>query len=499
MFLCGHLLFLWHVSLHFGNISNSIRIANLFADRVDYNMHLWGENVAKQNKRTSFSSRLGFVLAAAGSAVGLGNIWRFPYLCAKYGGGIFVIVYLALAVTLGFTLMITEIAIGRKTQLSVVGAYRKLNRKWTFLGYLSAAVPVIITPYYSVIGGWVTKYLVDYVTGMGHAAAQDGYFTDFVSGTWWPILWLLVFVGITTYIIARGVKNGIEKASKFLMPVLVILTAVVAVYCMFQPGASEGIRYVFVPDFTRFSADTVLAAMGQMFYSMSLAMGIMVTYGSYMKPEENLDQSVKQIEWFDSGMAILAAVMIIPAVFVFSGGSDEALTVGPALMFITMPKVFHSMGDGGVVVGAVFFLLVMFAALTSAMSLLETVVSIVRDKMKWGRVKTTLIVGGLVFLAGLPSTLGFGAWSGVQLLGMSFLDFFDFISNSVLMPLVALLSTVFIGFVLSPQVIVDEVTLSAQFKRQNMYKFFVKWIAPIMVAVILIFSTLQGLGFMDAF
>lgn len=456
-----------------------------------------GDILAKN--RTSFSSRLGFVLAAAGSAVGLGNIWRFPYLCAKYGGGIFLLVYLALIFTLGFTLMISEVAIGRKTGLSVIGAYRQLDKKWSFLGILSAAVPVIILPYYSVIGGWVVKYFVDYLTGMSHAAASDNYFTDFVSGTAAPIVWLLVFICITAFIVIMGVKKGIEKASKILMPALVILTIVVAVYSMCQPGAVDGISYVIVPDFSQFSADTVLAAMGQMFYSMSLAMGIMITYGSYMKKDEDLEKAVKQIEWFDTGMAILAALMIIPAVFVFSGGSEEALTAGPSLMFITMPKVFDSMGVGGAVIGAIFFLLVLFAAITSAMSLLETVVSIVRDKFSIGRRSATIVVTAFAIALAMPSTLGFGIWSNVEIIGMGFLDFFDFISNSVLMPLVALLSTVFIGFILTPQVVVDEVMLSSEFRRRRMYEVFVKWIAPVLVAAILLSSVLQGLGLFHSF
>lgn len=454
--------------------------------------------MAKRN-RTTFSSRLGFVLAAAGSAVGLGNIWRFPYLAARYGGGIFLLVYLALVFTLGFCLMISETAIGRRTGLSVVGAYRALDARWSFLGILSAAVPIIILPYYSVIGGWVTKYFAAFLTGDVTAAATDGYFGDFVSDAGEPIIWFLVFVCLTAAIIILGVKKGIESASKVLMPTLVILTIVVTIYSLAQPGAMDGVRYLLVPDFTQFSSDTVLAALGQMFYSMSLAMGIMVTYGSYMKKTENLDKAVKQIEWFDTGMAILAGLMIIPAVFVFSGGNEDALTAGPSLMFITMPKVFASMGGAGAVIGALFFLLVLFAALTSSMSLMETVVSIIRDRLHYGRTKTTLLVLlGTIVLA-LPSTLGFGVWSDVTILGMGFLDFFDYLSNSVMMPLVALLSTVFIGFVLTPQVIIDEVTMSAEFRRRRMYAFFIKWIAPVLLAAILISSVLQGLGLFHTF
>lgn len=454
--------------------------------------------MAKKN-RTSFSSRLGFVLAAAGSAVGLGNIWRFPYLAAKYGGGIFLIVYLALVFTLGFCLMISETAIGRKTGLSVVGAFRSLDRRWSFLGIMAAVVPIIIYPYYSVIGGWVTKYFADYLTGAGHAAAQDGYFTEFVSSTGTPIIWLAVFMIITTAIIVLGVKKGIESASKILMPTLIALTVIVAIYSMCQPGAAEGVRYLFVPDFTQFSADTVLAALGQMFYSMSLAMGIMVTYGSYMKRSEDLDKAVKQIEFFDTGMAILAGLMIIPAVFVFSGGNEDALTAGPSLMFITMPKVFDSMGSAGPLIGGVFFLLVLFAALTSAMSLLETIVSIFRDRLKTGRASTTVIVSICMFALAMPSTLGFGVWSGITFNGMSFLDFFDFISNSVLMPLVALLTSIFIGFILTPDMVIGEVSLSSHFKRRRMYAFFIKWCAPVLLAAILVTSVLQGLGVIASF
>lgn len=454
--------------------------------------------MAKQ-KRTTFSSRLGFVLAAAGSAVGLGNIWRFPYLAARHGGGIFLVVYLALVFTLGFCLMITENAIGRKTGLSVIGAFRSLNRRWTFLGVLAACVPVIIMPYYCVIGGWVVKYFADYITGMGPAAAADGYFGDFVADPVMPMVWLTVFATVTALIIILGVKRGIESASKILMPMLIVLTIVVAVYSLTLPGAADGVAYLFVPDFSQFSGETILAALGQMFYSMSLAMGIMVTYGSYMKKSENLDKAVKQIEWFDTGMAILAGLMIIPPVFVFSGGDESALTAGPSLMFITMPKVFASMGGAGSVIGAVFFLLVIFAALTSAMSLMETVVSIVRDKLQYSRTKATISVYLFTLLLAVPSTLGFGVWSNVQLFDMSFLDFFDYISNSVLMPIVAILTTVFVGFVLTPKVIIDEVTLSGEFRRRHFYAVFIKWIAPVLLAAILISTILQSAGILAQF
>jgi len=310
-------------------------------------------------KRSSFTGKIGFVLAAAGSAVGLGNIWRFPYLAAKYGGGIFLLVYILLALTFGFALMTAEIAIGRKTGLSAVGAFKKLEKKYAFVGYLAALVPMIILPYYSVIGGWVTKYLYAFISGQASAAAGDSYFTGFISQTAEPIVWFLIYIGITVLVVLFGVEKGIEKVSKVMMPVLVVLSLFVAIYSMFIPGAIEGVKYYLLPDFSKFSATTVLAAMGQLFYSMSLAMGIMITYGSYMKKDVNLESSVKQIELFDTGIAFLAGMMIIPAVFAFSGGTPEALGKGPSLMFVTLPKVFATM-PGGSIIGVVFFLLVFF-------------------------------------------------------------------------------------------------------------------------------------------
>ncbi len=443
--------------------------------------------------RSSFTGKLGFVLAAAGSAVGLGNIWRFPYLAAKYGGGIFLLVYLILAVTFGFSLMVAEIAIGRKTGLSAIGAFGKLNAKFRFVGILASIIPIIIFPYYSVIGGWVTKYLATFVSGSAHAAASDSYFTDFIGKPVEPIVWFAVFIGITAVVVLLGVEKGVEKVSKIMMPILVVLTLFIAVYSLFMPGAMEGFLYYIVPDFSHFSATTVLAAMGQLFYSMSLAMGIMITYGSYMKKDVNLESSVHQIEIFDTGVAFLAGMMIIPSVFAFSGGDEAALGKGPGLMFITLPKVFDSM-TGGTVIGAIFFLLVLFAALTSSISLMETIVSIFEDKLKLGRTKTCLLVLAGAFLLGIPSSLGFGVWSGISVLGLSILDMFDFISNSVLMPIVAFLTCIFIGYVLKPQSLIDEVESSAPFKSKKLFTVVIKYIAPIFIVLILVSSVLDVLG-----
>lgn len=447
-----------------------------------------------KEKRSMFSGKLGFVLAAAGSAVGLGNIWRFPYLAARYGGGIFLLVYLILVVSLGFSLMIAEVAIGRKTKLSAIGAFRKLSEKWKFLGYLASVVPIIIFPYYCVIGGWVVKYLLVYATGGGMEAAGDTYFNDYIAQPAEPILWLAVYIGLTAVIVFFGVQKGIEKASRIMMPALVVLTLGVAAYSVTRPGALEGVAYYLIPDFSRFSVNTVLGAMGQMFYSMSLAMGIMVTYGSYMKREDDLEKSVSQIEIFDTGIAFLAGLMVIPAVFAFSGGDEAALNQGAGLMFVTLPKVFADAGTLGLVFGGLFFLLVLFAALTSSVSLMETVVSIFQDTFHWSRKFTCTLVMVACLVLALPSSLGYGVLDWIAPLGFSLLDFFDFISNSVLMPIVALLTCLFVGWVVKPKLVVDEVKRSSRFPREKLFVVVIRYVAPICILLVLISSVLDKLG-----
>ncbi len=449
-------------------------------------------------KRSNFSGKLGFVLAAAGSAVGLGNMWRFPYLAAKHGGGIFLLVYLILAVTFGFGLMITEIAIGRKTGLSAIGAYKKLNSKFAFLGYLSAIVPIIILPYYCVIGGWVMKYFGVYVTGAGHEAAADGFFGSFVSQPGEPLLWFAVFLGLTAIIVLLGVDKGIEQVSKIMMPILVVLSIGIAIFSMTRPGAMEGVKYYLLPDFENFSVVTVLSAMGQLFYSMSLAMGIMITYGSYMKKDVNLESSVRHIEVFDTGIAFLAGLMIIPPLFASASTPEQLdglLKSGPSLMFVSLPKVFDGMpGLTGDIIGSVFFLLVIFAALTSSISLMEAIVSIIHDKLHIGRKTCCFITLGISVLLGVPSSLGFGVLSFINPLGTaggSILDFFDFISNNILMPIVALLTCILVGYVIKTKTISDEVELNGKFKGKKLFEVVVKYIAPVCIVAILVFSVLD--------
>ena len=439
--------------------------------------------------KSGFSTRLGFVLAAAGSAVGLGNLWRFPYLAAKYGGGIFLLVYLILAVTFGFTLMLTEIAIGRKTGKSCIDAFGALNKKCSFIGYIVALVPIIIFPYYSVIGGWVTKFVTLFVSGKGAEAASDEYFGGFIGQVGEPLFYLAIFIGITAIIIMFGVQKGIENVSKFLMPVLAVMTVGIGIYSLTLPGAMDGFIYYIKPNFDEFSIKTIVAAMGQLFYSMSLAMGIMITYGSYMSKKNNLEKSVRQIEIFDTGIAFMAGVMIIPAVFSFSHGDPNMLEKGPTLMFVILPKVFNSMA-GGQIIGAAFFILVFLAALTSAVSLMETILSVLMDKFNIGRIPGCLLVLFASFLIAIPSSLGFGIWGDITVFGMSFLDFFDYISNNILMPVAGLLTCLFIGYIVKPKTVEEEIRLSGPFKGKALYNVMVKYVAPVFMVVILVSSVI---------
>lgn len=442
-----------------------------------------------QNEKAGFGSKLGFILAAAGSAVGLGNIWRFPYLAAKYGGGMFLLVYLIFAVTFGFALMTTEIAIGRRTGKSVIQAYSDMNRHFKPLGWLAGAIPVIILPYYCVIGGWVLRYLTTFVSGAGKSAAGDGsYFTNFISHAGTPMLFFGIFIALTAVVVMLGVQKGIEKVSKFMMPLLLVLIVGISIYTLTLPGAIDGLIYYIKPDFSEFSIKTVIAAVGQLFYSMSLAMGIMITYGSYMRKEDSIESSVRQIEVFDTAVAFLAGLIIVPAVFVFSGGDKSALNAGPSLMFITLPNVFHDM-VGGQIVGIVFFLLVALAAMTSSISLMETVVSIVEERFHWKRTPSCLIVTGVSFLIGLLSVFGYSIWSDFTIFHMQMLDLFDYISNNIMMPIVALMTCILVGFVVKTTYVENEIEKNERFRSKGLYRIMIKFICPICMLLIL-FSSL---------
>lgn len=453
----------------------------------------------KHEKRSTFSGKLGFVLSAAGASVGLGNIWRFPYLAAKYGGGIFLLVYIVLALTFGYAMIVAETALGRMTKKSPVGAFATFGRSgWlSFGGWINAIIPVLIVPYYSVIGGWVIKYLVGYLSGHGSDLAADGYFSAFISNGVSAELCFIVFTVFTVSIIYAGVRNGVERVSKFMMPILVVLSVLICIYSVTRPGAMEGVKYFLIPNPDNFSWMTVVAAMGQMFYSLSIAMGILVTFGSYMKKDVSIEASTKNVEIFDTAIAIMAGLMIIPAVFAFSSGDPETLQAGPALMFITIPKVFDSMGFGSFV-GVLFFLLVLCAALTSSIALTESAVSTFQDELGWGRKKSTLIVGVIMLALGSLSSLGYGPLASITILGMQFLDFFDFLTNSVMMPIAAIATCLLVSKVMGVKKIEDEMLVGdGTFRRKKIFNFMIQYLCPIFAAIILISSVANAFGWIS--
>ena len=432
-----------------------------------------GQDNSNKKERSSFSGRLGFVLSAAGASVGLGNIWRFPYLAAKYGGGIFLLVYIILALTFGYSMIMAETAIGRMTKKSPVGAFGFFGHRFTLKlgGWINAVVPMLIVPYYSTIGGWVVKYMVGYFTGQTQAMAQDGYFSDFISNGLQTELFFLVFAGAVMVIIYLGVRNGIERV-----------------------GAMQGVKYLLIPNFANFSWMTVVSAMEQMFFSLSIAMGILITFGSYMKDDVSVENATEQVEIFDTGIAFMAALMVIPAVFAFSGGNPETLGAGPSLMFITIPKVFASL-DFGTPVGIMFFVLVFFAALTSAIALAESAVSTFEDELHLGRIPAATLMAVIMLVIGTLSSLGYGPLAGVTLIGMQFLDFFDFITNSLMMPLGALATCLLVTRVIGFKRIEEEVELDGMpFKRKRVFNFMIRWLCPIFIIIILITSVLTVLG-----
>ncbi|MDC7278457.1 sodium-dependent transporter [Butyrivibrio fibrisolvens] len=451
----------------------------------------------EQENRGSFSGKIGFVLSAAGASVGLGNIWRFPYLCAKYGGGIFLIVYVLLALTFGYTMIVAETAVGRATNKSPVGAFNRLshnNKLMKIGGWINAIIPILIVPYYSVIGGWVCKYLFEYIRGDVNAIAGDNFFVNFITDGAETELWFIVFTFLVLAVIYLGVENGIERVSKIVMPILVVLAVIICIYSVTRPGALSGVKYLFIPNFEHFSIMTVVTAMGQMFYSLSIAMGILITFGSYVKKEVSIEDSTKQVEIFDTAIAVIASLMIIPAVFAFSHGDESMLKAGPSLMFITMPKIFASMGFGRVI-GIAFFALVLFAAVTSAIALTESAVSTFADEFKWDRHRGVNIMAVIMFLLGSLSSLGYGPLADVTVIGMQFLDFFDFLTNSVMMPIAALATCILITKFMTVEKLEAEVEQENHpFKRKGVFRFMIKFLCPLFVVIILVSAVLNVFG-----
>ena len=458
-----------------------------------------------EEKRASWSGQLAFVLAAAASAVGLGNLWRFPYLAAKYGGGVFIAVYLALSLTLGFTLLVTEIALGRYSRQSQLTAFRRLGHgRWHFLGMLATVVPLVILPYYNVISGWVVKYFLAYVK-MAFASSNElsnpeAFFDSFIAAPWEPFVCMAALTVFVSAVIMLGVKNGIEKSNLVMMPVLFLMAVGIAVYVATLPGAGEGIRFYLVPNFSGCDnlGKVVLGAMGQMFYSLSLAMGIMITYGSYMRRGDSISSSCVRIVAADTFVAVLSGFIIIPVVVIFaaqSGAGRAAIDVGPGLMFVTLPKVFASLGAAGPWVGLLFFTLVLFAALTSSISMAETCVASVSDFFGASRKKSVFYVTLWSVLLGSVSAFGYGRWSGFKPCGMPALEFFDFSMNSVLMPVVAALTCVFVGWVLTPKRILAECRrMGGGIGFKGFYVAMVKYFAPLLVLAIFVSEICRFFG-----
>ena len=459
----------------------------------------------EQKKSGGFSGSIGFVLAAAGSAVGVGNIWRFPYLAAKDGGGLFLVVYLALVLTFGFTLLTTDIALGRRTQQGALKAFSSIWPSWGFLGKLTFLVPAMIMTYYTVIGGWVSKYMFDFIVGNGTAAAQDGYFTSFITSPVSPVVFTLLFLAVTALVVYNGVEKGIERFSKLVMPGLLVMIVGIALFSLTLSHTDEagvtrtglqGLMVYVIPNFegvtfSRF-LQILLDAMSQLFFSLSVSMGIMITYGSYVKKDVNLNRSVSQIELFDTGVAFLAGMMIIPAVYVFSG--TEGMASGPSLMFVSLPKVFAAMGGAGRIVGIVFFIMVAFAALTSSVSIMETLVANCMDLFGSTRRRVSLVIGVLSAAAAVIICMGYNVlYFELPLPNGSIgqlLDVMDYISNSFLMPAISMLTCIFVGWVVGPQFIVEEMELTGdRFTRKKLYSFMIRYAAPVIMAVLFLQST----------
>lgn len=459
-----------------------------------------------RKKRSGFTGSVGFVLAAAGSAVGLGNIWRFPYLAAKDNGGLFILCYILLTLTFGFTLLTTEIAIGRKTKQSPLMAYGKLCKKSGFIGKIATLVPAIVLPYYCTIGGWVLKYLTEYITGNSGNTANEEYFSSYITTHWQPIMWMSVFLIATAFIVFGGVNKGIEKTSRILMPVLLVLVIAISVYSLtlsytdtngITRTGLDGLKVYLVPNFSNITFKKffiiLMDAMGQLFFSISVSMGIMIAYGSYVNDDTNLTKSISQIEIFDTFVALLAGLMIVPAVFVFMG--HEGMSAGPGLMFVSLPKVFANMGTIGTVVGILFFIMVAFAAITSSVSVTEAVVSSIMDRFAFSRKKSTVIVSIYTLALGIIVCLGYNVfYFEVKLPNRAvgqILDVLDYISNNVLMPLIALLTSILIGWIVKPKTIIHEITKNGEnFRRKKIYVIMIKYAAPVLITILL----LQAVG-----
>lgn len=434
----------------------------------------------KEKARGQWASNFGFIMAAAGSAIGLGNLWKFPYLAGTHGGGAFVVVYLLIVLFVGFTIMLGEMTIGRKTGLNAIGAYRMLSKKFTWVGIAGVLSGFLILGFYSVVGGWVIKYIIQFAMG-GVSGDSAAYFGGFISNSFEPVIYALIFAVATAIIVWKGIDKGIEKACKFMMPALFVLLVVVIIRSVTLPGANAGLEYYLKPDFSKLTPEAIVAALGQVFFSLSLGMGCMITYGSYLSKDENLEKDALIVPFMDTAAALLAGFAILPAVFAF--GFEPG--AGPGLMFITLPSVFASMPFGAFF-GVCFFVLVLFAAITSSISLLEVCVAYFVDEYKWTRTKATWLLSSIIFVLTILSSLSQGVLSNFLIFGKNFFDLLDYITSNILLPLGGLMMLIFIGYFWGIDKATEEIEQGGKFKfkLKGFWTIMVKYVGPIAVGVV---------------
>lgn len=446
-----------------------------------------GVGLLKENSgnRDQWGSRFGFIMAAAGSAIGLGNVWRFPYITGKYGGGAFVLVYLAFVIIIGTSVMLAELAIGRRAKLDSVGSFKKLGGgAWPIVGWLGFFCAFVILSYYAVIAGWTLAYMFKSFGGLMEQSAigkAGDVFGAFVSDPVLTIAYLCVVMGAVIVVVYRGVSGGIEKSCKVLMPALFVILLLLIVRSVTLEGASEGLRFYLYPDFSKISAEGILAAVGQGFYSLSLGMGIMITYGSYLGNHEDMPRTTRTIVLLDTMVAFMAGLVIFPAVFAF--GIDAGS--GPGLTFVTLPVVFAKMPMGAIFSFA-FFALLFIAAFTSAISLFEVVVTYAIDELHWSRAKSALVMGIAITLLGIPSALSVGGHIP-KVFGKDFLDAVDFITNNAIMPIGGIFVSIFVGWIWTKGA-TEEITNHGE----HSFKFYTVWlwicriVAPVCIAAVFI-------------
>jgi len=434
-------------------------------------------------QRENWGSRIGFLMAAAGSAVGLGNIWRFPYMTGENGGGAFIIIYLFFVLVVGLSVMVAEFAVGRRTQQSAVGAYKSISNKWTFAGVLGVLSGFFIMGFYPVVGGWAIAYIFKSFSGLLAAPEAIGdVFGGFITSPTQPIIWFLIFLAMNTLIVAKGIAGGIEKAGKILMPTLFVLLILIAMRSMTLPGAGAGLEFLFKPDFSKVTGATFLAALGQAFFSLSLGMGCMITYGSYLNKSENLHSNALMVTLMDTGVALLAGLAIFPALFAF--GMEPA--AGPGLVFVVVPQIFAAMGGLGTVFSAIFFIALTVAALTSSVSLMEVVVAYMIDSRGMERKPAVYLTSAIMVVTGLLSSLSLGVMSGVTFLGVGAFDFFDILTDKIFLAIGGMILAIFCGWVLKKEDLEDELTNGGtiKFGLFNVWYALIKYVIPVAVAVV---------------